>query len=129
MTEGQPTLNQLNLVVRDMDATVDDIILSYEQIILRAHSHGIRVYGATITPFGSSSYATPEAERARQSLNNWIRTSGRFDAVLDFDRVTRDPIQPRNLLSSFDSGDHLHPGDEGYKAIADSIALTLFQEK
>lgn len=113
----------------DMDATVDNLIGSYEQLILRAHSHGIRVCGATITPFGSSFYATPQAERARQSLNRWIRTSGRFDAVLDFDTVTRDPVQPENPLASFDSGDHLHPGDEGYKAMAYSIDLALFQEK
>jgi lysophospholipase L1-like esterase len=112
----------------DMDATINDIIFGYEQIVLRAHSHGIRVYGATITPFGGSFYATAVAERARQTLNNWIRTSGSFDAVLDFDRLTRDPNRPENLLPSFDSGDHLHPGDEGYRAIARSIDLGLFQE-
>jgi lysophospholipase L1-like esterase len=113
----------------DMESTAKEIIGAYEQIIVRAHSRKIRVYGATITPFGASFYATPEAERTRESVNDWVRTSGWFDAVLDFDRTTRDPNNPQNLLPSFDSGDHLHPGDVGYKAIANSIDLSLFQEK
>jgi lysophospholipase L1-like esterase len=113
----------------DMESTANEIIGAYEQIIVRAHSRKIRVYGATITPFGASFYATPEAERARESVNDWIRTSGWFDAVLDFDRTTRDPNNLQNLLPSFDSGDHLHPGDVGYKAIADSIDMSLFQKR
>jgi lysophospholipase L1-like esterase len=113
----------------DLAATAKEIIGAYEQIIVRAHSRKIRVYGATITPFGASFYASAEAERARESVNDWVRTSGWFDAVLDFDRTTRDPSNPQNLLPAFDSGDHLHPGDVGYKAIASSIDLSLFQEK
>ncbi|HEY2457851.1 MAG TPA: GDSL-type esterase/lipase family protein, partial [Candidatus Acidoferrum sp.] len=113
----------------DMESTANEIIGAYEQIIVRARSRKIRVYGATITPFGASFYATPEAERARESVNDWIRTSGWFDAVLDFDRTTRDPNNLQNLLPSFDSGDHLHPGDVGYKAIADSIDMSLFQKR
>jgi lysophospholipase L1-like esterase len=84
------------------------------------------VYGATITPFGGSFYSTPQAERARQIVNRWIRTNGRFDAVIDFDVITRDPQYPSNLSAQMDSGDHLHPGDAGYKAMGDSIALKLF---
>lgn len=110
----------------DLDSTANDIIAAYQQIVLRAHSHDIRVYGTTITPFGGSFYATPEAERARQTVNCWIRTSGRFDAVIDFDAVTRDPKSPSQLSAQADSGDHLHPADAGYKIMADSIDLKLF---
>ena len=110
----------------EMDSTASDIIAAYQQIILRAHSHDIRVYGATITPFGGSFYATPEAERARQTVNRWIRTSGGFDAVIDFDAVTRDSNNPSQLSAQADSGDHLHPADPGYKIMADAIDLKLF---
>lgn len=110
----------------DLDSVAKDIIDAYRQIIVRAHSHSIRVYGATITPFGGSFYATPEAERARQAVNRWIRTSGWFDAVIDFDAVTRDPKRPLNLSEEADSGDHLHPADAGYRIMADSIELKLF---
>lgn len=110
----------------DLNTTVGEITAAYEQIITRAHSHGIRVYGATIMPFGASFYSSPEAERARQSVNNWIRTGGHFDAVIDFDAVTRDPENPANLLGAVDSGDHLHPADAGYKRMGASVDLKLF---
>jgi len=108
---------------------VSEMIAAYEQIILRAHAHNLRVYGATITPFGGSFYDTPAGEHARQSVNDWIRTSGRFDAVLDFGAALRDPSNPQNLRPAFDSGDHLHPGDAGYQAIANSVDLKLFRNK
>jgi lysophospholipase L1-like esterase len=111
----------------DIESIAKDIIGAYEQIIERAHSHNVRVYGATITPFGGSFYSTPEAERARETVDGWIRTSGRFDAVIDFDAVTRNPNNPANLSTWADSGDHLHPADAGYKAMADSIDLRLFR--
>jgi lysophospholipase L1-like esterase len=110
----------------DQDFNAQQMIAAYEQIIVRAHSHGILVYGATITPFGESSYATADAERARQTINNWIRSNGHFDAVIDFDAATRDSANPHNLSSSVDSRDHLHPSDAGYKIMADSIDLRLF---
>ena len=110
----------------DLDSTAKDMITAYQQIIVRAHSQNICVYGATITPFGGSFYATPEAERARQAVNHWIRTSGSFDAVIDFDAATRDPNHPANLSGKADSGDHLHPADAGYKLMADSVDLNLF---
>ena len=110
----------------DLDSTARDVIHAYRQIILRAHSQNVRVYGATITPFGGSFYATPETERARQVVNHWIRTSGSFDAVIDFDAATRDPDHPSNLSAKVDSGDHLHPADAGYKMMADSVDLNLF---
>ena len=112
----------------DVDSIAQDVIGAYQQIIVRAHSHGIRVYGATITPFGGSFYASPSAERARQTVNRWIRASGRFDAVIDFDAATRDSSNPSNLAAEADSGDHLHPQDAGYKRMTDSIALKLFEK-
>jgi lysophospholipase L1-like esterase len=111
----------------NLDSLAQDIIGAYEQIIVRAHSQGIRVYGGTITPFGGSPYATPDAEHARQTMNSWIRTSGQFDAVIDFDAATRDSRNPSNLSPEADSGDHLHPADTGYKIMGDAIDLQLFR--
>jgi lysophospholipase L1-like esterase len=111
----------------NLDSLSQEIIGAYEQIIVRAHSQGKQVYGATITPFGASFYASPEAERARHAVNNWVRASGRFDAVIDFDAVIRDSTNPSNLSAIADSGDHLHPADAGYKAMGDSIDLKLFE--
>jgi lysophospholipase L1-like esterase len=111
----------------NLDSLSQDIIGAYEQIIVRAHSQGMRVYGATITPFGGSFYARPEAEDVRQIVNDWIRKSGRFDAVIDFDAITRDPQNPSRLFAAVDSGDHLHPSDAGYKAMGDGIDLKLFE--
>jgi len=109
--------------------TADDIIGGYRQLIARAHSRGIRIYGATLTPFDNvgSPYFSAAHEVQRQTVNAWIRTSGEFDAVIDFDKVVRDPNNPSKLLPAFDSGDHLHPSDAGYKAMADSINLKLFK--
>ena len=111
----------------DLDSIASDIIGAYRQIIVRAHSQKIKVYGATITPFGRSFYASPGAERARQAVNQWIRTSGQFDSVIDFDAATRDPNDLPNLSAASDSGDHLHPNDSGYKTMAGSIDLKLFR--
>jgi lysophospholipase L1-like esterase len=102
-------------------ATADDIIAAYEQIVERARAHGIRVYGATIMPFEGFTYAnyfTPEGEADRRTINEWIRTSGRFDAVIDFDAATRDPDRPSRLSAGVDGGDHLHPSAAGYRIIA-----------
>jgi len=96
------------------------------RIVERAHAHGIRVYGATITPFGESSYFSAEAEAERQSVNAWIRNSGKFDAVIDFDAAIRDAQNPSHLVPAADSGDHMHPGDAGYKIMSDTIDLKLF---
>ena len=110
-------------------ATANDLIAAYNQIIERARARGIRVYGATIMPFEGFSYAgyfTPESEAARQTVNAWIRTSGRFDAVIDFDAVTRDPANPLRLSPGVDGGDHLHPSAEGYRIMGEAIDLGLF---
>jgi lysophospholipase L1-like esterase len=108
-------------------ATAEDIIGAYEQIIARARAHDIRVYGATLLPFeGFASYFTPDAEADRQTVNRWIRTSGRFDAVIDFDAATRDPEKPSRLSTAVDGGDHLHPSAAGYRSMADCADLALF---
>ncbi|HWR15343.1 MAG TPA: SGNH/GDSL hydrolase family protein [Terriglobales bacterium] len=108
-------------------ATADDIIAAYEQMITRAHAKGIRVYGATILPFGGSFYFAPDIEADRQTINKWIRTSGKFDAVIDFDAALRDPKDPARLLPTADTGDHLHPNALGYKMMGDAIDLRLFR--
>jgi lysophospholipase L1-like esterase len=110
-------------------ATADDIIAAYGQIIDRARAKGLRVYGATIMPFEGFTYAgyyTSEAEADRQRVNGWIRTSGRFDAVIDFDAVTRDPAQPARLSPAVDGGDHLHPSAAGYRIMGEAVDLKLF---
>ncbi len=85
------------------------------------------MYGATILPCEGSSYFNPGLEAARQEVNAWIRESGRFDAVIDFDAATRDPKKPARLSAAVDGGDHLHPGPEGYRIMAAAVELTLFE--
>ncbi len=105
------------------------VIAAYEQIIDRAHAHGIGVIGATITPYVGSDYYHPGAlsEADRQWVNQWIRSPGHFDAVIDFDAIVRDPRRPDRLRPDYDCGDHLHPSPAGYKAMGESIPLTLFK--
>ena len=108
-------------------ATADDVIHAYEQMIDRAYAHDILVFGATLTPFeGFDPYYTPESEKERQRVNAWIRTSGRFDGVIDFDTVTRDPERPTRLSPKADVGDHLHLSPDGYRIMADAVDLALF---
>jgi lysophospholipase L1-like esterase len=107
-----------------------DLIAAYQQIITRAHAQGIRVYGATITPFGGNvPYDDPNGfrEAARQEVNAWIRTSHQFDAVLDFDRAIRDPANPRQINPAYDVGDHLHMNPAGYGVIASTVPPSLFR--
>jgi len=108
-------------------ATARDVIAAYRQIVTRAHSHGLRVYGATILPFeGFGAYSSPQSEADRQAVNQWIRSGGELDGVIDFDAIARDPAQPARLLASVDGGDHLHPSAAGYRMMADAIDLGLF---
>lgn len=110
---------------------VHQMIAAYQQIILRAHAHGIRVIGGTITPYMGSDYYHPAAasEADRDAVNAWIRQPGHFDAVVDFDRVVRDPKHPDRMLPLYDSGDHLHPSPAGYRAMAAAIPLGLFTRR
>jgi lysophospholipase L1-like esterase len=110
--------------------TLEDLIGAYRQLISRAHARGVKLIGATITPFEGvdvPGYYAESKEAVRQTVNKWIRTCGSFDGVIDFDVVLRDPDHPSRLLPRFASEDHLHPNDYGYQAMADAIDLALFK--
>ncbi len=107
--------------------TVQDLILAYTQLVTRAHAHGLKIYGATITPYVGAHYYAPKGEEMREAVNQWIRTSGVFDGVIDFDKAVADPAKANVIAPAYDSGDHLHPNDAGYQKMADSIDLSLFQ--
>jgi lysophospholipase L1-like esterase len=106
-------------------AVVAGLIAGYRQLIVRAHERGIRVVGATILPCGGTKVyrSDADADADRQAVNAWIRGSGLFDAVIDFDRVTRDPEHPERLLPAYDSGDQLHPSPAGYKAMGEAVPI------
>ncbi len=106
--------------------TTQDEIRALGQLVTRAHSHGVKVFGATLTPYVGAGYASPAGEQMRVAVNEWIRTSGVFDGVIDFDQVTRDPAKPAVFAADVDSGDHLHPGDAGYEKMGASIDLSIF---
>jgi lysophospholipase L1-like esterase len=110
--------------------TAEDIIAGLKQVIERAHEKGLKIFGATLTPFEGTTiraYFTPEKETQRKAVNEWIRTGKAFDGVIDFDKAVRDPGHPDRMLPAFDSGDHLHPGDAGYKTMGEAIDLGMFQ--
>jgi lysophospholipase L1-like esterase len=112
--------------------TTAEIIAGHRQIIERARAMGLKVYGGTLTPFQAylpGIYYTPDGEAQRQAVNQWIRTGKAYDAVIDFDKVIRDPGNPATMLPAYDSGDNLHPNDVGYKAMADAIDLSLFRDR
>lgn len=106
--------------------SADNLITAYRQLIARAHAAGIRIYGATITPYEGASYYAEEGEAARETINTWIRDSGEFDGVIDFDAVLRDPDNPKTIREGLHAGDHLHGSDKGYEVMGDSIDLRLF---
>ena len=109
-------------------AKAQAVIGAYEQIIARIHAAGLRIYGGTLLPWEGAFYYTAEEETERQAINAWIRTSGKFDAVIDFDVAVRDPRNPARLSSNLDCGDHLHPSDEGYRSMANAIDQKLFAD-
>jgi lysophospholipase L1-like esterase len=112
--------------VVDQGVSADDVIAGLRQFIERAHVRGLKVIGATLLPFEGATYYSSDGEAKRTAVNTWIRTSGAFDGVIDFDATMRDPQHPTKGLAAFDSGDHLHPNDAGYKAMGDAIDLSLF---
>lgn len=129
---GQPGVQWLIVLegINDIGtrtATAAEIIEAYRQIIYRAHTHGLRVYGATIMPYKGSFYFSPEGESAREAVNRWIRTSGAFDAVIDMDQATRDPSHPLQLSPATGSRDHLHPSPQGYRMMSNAVSLSLFR--
>jgi lysophospholipase L1-like esterase len=113
------------------EVTAEQVIQGHRQIIDRAHAMGLRVYGGTLNPIEGilfPRFYSAALEAKRQAVNAWIRTAGAYDGVIDFDRVLRDPTRPARLLPAFDSGDHAHPNDVGYRAMADAIDLSLFRD-
>ncbi len=109
--------------------TPGELIAGMRQIVDSAHEHGIKFYGATITPFEGADYFSDEGEATCQAVNQWIRSGGVFDGVFDFDAAVRDPAHPTRFRDGFDSGNFLHPNDTGYKAMADAIDITIFQHR
>ncbi|HEY7389975.1 MAG TPA: SGNH/GDSL hydrolase family protein [Bryobacteraceae bacterium] len=106
--------------------TADEVIGGLRQIIERAHLHGIKVLAATLTPYEGAAYYSETGETMREAVNQWIRTSGAADAVVDFDRVVQDPNHPKQIRADYNIRDHLHPNDAGYQAMADAVDLALF---
>ena len=115
--------------IRDEESAprvAQELIDAYTLMIEKAHAHGIKVYGGTILPFAKSFYDTPFRQEARNIVNEWICSSGKFDAVIDFDKVMRSPDDPKTILPDVHSGDFLHPDEAGYKIMGDCIDLGLF---
>ncbi len=110
----------------DYKLTAEDLEQGLSQLVARSHEHGIKVFGATLTPYQGAGYYMENGEKIREALNRWIRTSGVFDGVVDFDKATSNPADPLRFLPDYDSGDHLHPKGTGYAAMAGAIDLTLF---
>ena len=111
----------------DAAITAEELIAAYKQMAARAHERGIKVFGATLTPYEGAAYYSAVGEVIRGTVNNWIRTSGTYDGVFDFDAVIRDPGNPKHFRAEFNIRDNLHPNDTGYAAMADSIDLSLFK--
>ncbi len=109
------------------DVSAAQIIAGYQQIIAQVHAKELKIFGGTLTPFKGAFYWSPAAEAKREVVNNWIKTSGAFDAVIDFAAATADPSNPLVFATQFDSGDHLHPNDAGYQAMANAVNLALFR--
>jgi lysophospholipase L1-like esterase len=122
-------INDLGLTRDAPRRSAGELISGYEQLIARSHAHDLKVYGSTLMPFEGAAfpgYWTAEGEATRKAVNQWIRGKNTFDAVLDFDAIVRDPAKPTRYRPQYDSGDHLHPNDAGYQAVAASIDLGLF---
>jgi lysophospholipase L1-like esterase len=109
------------------DVSVQDLETGLTQLVVRAHAHNIKVIGATLTPYKGAGYYSEKGEAVREGLNQWIRSSGVFDGVADFDEVTRDPNNPQQFLPKFDHGDHLHPSDAGYEAMGNALSPQLLK--
>jgi lysophospholipase L1-like esterase len=116
-------LEGINDIGTNAVTSAGQLIAADKQIIAQAHADGLRILGGTLTPIEGSGYYSPQHEQIREAVNQWIRTSGKFDGVIDFDKVTRDPANPQMFLPAYDSGDHLHPNDTGYQAMADAVDI------
>ena len=123
------SINDIGLARDNACPSAADIIAAHRQLIERAHARGLKIFGATLTPFEGAAYWTKEGEAKRQALNDWIRTSKAYDGVIDFDAAVRDPNAPTKLQPQFNPGDNLHLTDAGYQAMANAIDLGLFKKK
>ena len=127
LLEGTNDIGRAFKLKRPEEQTsVDDLIFAASQVVSRAHEHSIKVFAATLLPFKGAKYYSPQGDAIRLAYNQWIRTGGVADGVIDFEKAARDPAHPDTILPAYDSGDHLHPNDAGYKAMADSIDISLF---
>jgi lysophospholipase L1-like esterase len=120
-------INDINWDDASEDASAEQLITGVSQLVARAHAHGIIVFAATLTPYQGTEGFSAKGDAVRAALNDWYRTSGAVEGVIDFDKATRDISKPAAFNPAYDSGDHLHPGDAGYEAMANSIDITLFQ--
>lgn len=127
--EGINDIGTLANPAANVPVTSDDLIWVLKEMVARAHAEGIKVIGCTLTPYGGAGYSRDEGEVMRSAVNDWIRTSGTFDAVVDFEAATRDPADPKRFKPEFDPGDHLHPNNAGYEAMANVIDLSIFGGK
>jgi lysophospholipase L1-like esterase len=124
---GWSQMRPNRLVSPTTDVSAAEVIDGYEQLIAQAHTSGVRIFGATLLPYRGCGYYTAAGEAKREAVNGWIRTSGDFDGVIDFDEVMRDPADPLRLNPAYDSGDHLHPNDAGYQAMADAVSPEMLR--
>lgn len=120
-------INDINWQDPSEDASAEELIVGISQLVERAHSHGIKVFAATLIPYGGADGFSEKGEQVREAVNTWYRTGGVVDGVIDFDKATRDAQKPASLKPGFDSGDHLHPNDAGYEAMGEAVDLSWFQ--
>ena len=120
-------INDIGHSSANQPVSSDQLIGGYRQLVARAHAQGLKIFGGTLTPFGGSGYASADHETLRETVNSFIRTNNAYDGFIDFEAAVRDPARPKQLLAAYDSGDHLHPNDAGYQAMAAAVAPSLFQ--
>jgi lysophospholipase L1-like esterase len=123
------SINDIGLARTNPSPSAADLIGAHRQMIERAHARGLRIYGATLTPFEGAAYWTKEGEAKREAVNEWIRTGKAYDGVIDFDAAVRDPSNPTRILPQYNPGDNLHMNDAGYQTMANVIDLGLLRPK
>jgi lysophospholipase L1-like esterase len=120
-------INDIGMAREAPGPSAEDLIAAHEQMVERAHAHGLKIFGATLTPYEGAAYFSPAGEVKRVAVNTWMRNNHGYDGIVDFDAVVRDPQAPTKILARYDSGDHLHPNDTGYEAMGSAIDLKLFE--